>query len=95
MATGNQGFLSSGTALRVPPQNLEAAQSILGGLMLSQDAFDLIADKIDETDFYSPANQKIYASIRDLQTKGKPVDLVTVTDQLQTRGEFDSAGGYI
>lgn len=97
MATGNQGYqpASTSSSIRIPPQNLEAEQSILGGLMLSQDAFDLIADKIDATDFYSPAHQKIYTSIRDLHTKGKPVDLVTVTDQLQTRNEFDSVGGYV
>lgn len=93
MAAG-QNF-SSQQGVRVPPQHLEAEQSILGGLMLSQDAFDLIADKIDALDFYSPAHQKIFSAIRDLQTKGKPVDLVTVTDQLQTRSEFDAVGGYV
>lgn len=93
MAAG-QNF-SQPSGVKVPPQNLEAEQSVLGGLMLSQDAFDLIADKIDTADFYSPANQKIFSAIRDLQTKGKPVDLVTVTDQLQTRNDFDAVGGYL
>jgi replicative DNA helicase len=87
--------ISQASGVRIPPQNTEAEQSVLGGLMLSQDSFDLIADKIDATDFYSPAHQKIFTAIRDLQTKGKPVDLVTVTDQLQSRNEFDVAGGYV
>ncbi len=87
--------ISQASGVRIPPQNTEAEQSVLGGLMLSQDSFDLIADKIDASDFYSPAHQKIFSAIRDLQTKGKPVDLVTVTDQLQSRNEFDGAGGYV
>ena len=95
MAAGSQNSYSQHSGARVPPQNLEAEQSLLGGLMLSQDAFDLVADKVEPEDFYSPAHQKIYVAVRELHTKGKPVDLVTVTDQLQTRNEFDSIGGYV
>lgn len=92
MAVGNS-YQSAG--VRVPPQSLEAEMSILGGLMLNHDAFDLVADQIDVLDFYSPAHQKIYQAVKDLHTKGKPVDLVTVTDQLQSKNEFDSVGGYV
>ncbi|MFN8790210.1 MAG: replicative DNA helicase [Bdellovibrionales bacterium] len=95
MAFGNFGSNQSSSGVRVPPQNLEAEQSILGGLMLNPEAFDLIADRIDAEDFYSPGHQKIYSAIRDLHSKGKPVDLVTVTDQLQTRNEFEAVGGYV
>jgi replicative DNA helicase len=83
------------SGVKVPPQSLEAEMSILGGLMLNQDSFDLVADQIDTLDFYSPAHQKIYQAIKDLHAKGKPVDLVTVTDQLQVKNEFDAAGGFI
>ncbi len=95
MAFGSQNPPFGGSSIRVPPQNLEAEQSILGGLMLNPEAFDLISDRIEPEDFYGPAHQKIYIAIRDLQSKGKPIDLVTVTDQLQVRNEFDSVGGYI
>ena len=69
--------------------------SILGGLMLNHDSFDTVADQIDVMDFYSPAHQKIYSAVKDLHAKGKPVDLVTVTDQLQIKNEFDSVGGFV
>jgi replicative DNA helicase len=92
MAVGNN-YSSSG--VRVPPQSLEAEMSILGGLMLNHDSFDTVADQIDVMDFYSPAHQKIYSAVKELHSKGKPVDLVTVTDQLQVRNEFDSVGGFV
>ncbi|MES3037409.1 MAG: replicative DNA helicase, partial [Bdellovibrionota bacterium] len=79
---------------RVPPQNLEAEQSILGGLMLEASAFDQVVDVLDIDDFYSPAHQKIFSTIKELHNRSKPVDLVTVTDWLQTRNEFDSIGGF-
>lgn len=82
-------------ATRLPPQNLEAELSVLGGLMLEKEAYDQIADLIEPEDFYSPAHQKIFSAIRDLQSKNKPVDLVTVTDCLQSRQEFDSIGGFV
>jgi replicative DNA helicase len=81
-------------AARVPPQSLEAEQSILGGLMLEKEAFDQVADIIEPNDFYSPANQKIYSVIHELHSKNKPIDLVTVTDILQSKQEFDQIGGY-
>lgn len=80
---------------RVPPQNLDAEQSILGGLLLEKEAFDQIADLLEPEDFYSPANQKVYQVIRELHSKNKPIDLVTTTDALQSRQEFDSVGGYV
>lgn len=82
-------------AARVPPQNMEAEQSILGGLMLEAEAFDQVADIIDVDDFYGPSHQKIYATIKDLVNRSKPIDIVTVTDLLQSRGEFDSIGGFV
>lgn len=80
---------------RLPPQNLEAEQSILGGLLLEREAFDQVADVLEPDDFYSPANQKIYQAIRDLHAKNRPIDLVTATDILQSRQEFDAIGGYV
>lgn len=81
--------------MRLPPQNLEAEQSILGGLMLERESFDQVGDLISVEDFYSPANQKIYQAILDLNSKSRPIDLVTVTDALRSRNEFDAVGGYV
>ena len=78
---------------RVPPQNLEAEKSILGGLMLECEAWDEVSDIIRPDDFYSPANKKIYDVISYLASKGRPSDLITVSEILVTRNELDTVGG--
>lgn len=79
---------------RIPPQNLEAESAIIGGLLLEQNAFDQVADLIDTDDFYSPAHQKLYSSIKELHAKNQPVDLITVTNLLQAKNELSPTGGY-
>lgn len=78
---------------RIPPQNLEAEQSILGGLMLDREALDQIGDVVEISDFYKPAHQKIYEAIKELHTKNQPIDIITVTNILQSRGELEGTGG--
>lgn len=78
---------------RIPPQHLEAEQSIIGGLMLDHEAFDQVADLIDTADFYKPANQKIYQAIKELHSKSQPIDIITVTNLLQSRDELENSGG--
>ncbi len=78
---------------KLPPQNLEAEFSVLGGLMLEREAFDQVSDLIDQNDFYKPAHQTIYATISELHTKAEPIDLVTVTNSLQTKNQLDVIGG--
>jgi len=78
---------------KIPPQNLEAEQSILGGLMLEQEAWDEISDILYEEDFYKPIHRKIFASIRELNKKGQPTDLVTVSNYLMETKELDLIGG--
>jgi len=80
-------------AARVPPQNLEAEQSILGSLMLDKDAWDQVADHLSAIDFYKPQNQRIFSAIEALNAKSQPVDLITVSNHLQSNGEMDAAGG--
>ena len=79
-------------AARVPPQNLEAEQSILGGLMLDKEAWDQVADILSSSDFYKPQHQKIYSTIAELSQKNLPIDLITVSNHLQTKGEMESVG---
>lgn len=78
---------------RIPPQNLEAEQSILGGLMLDREALDQVGDMLLAEDFYKPAHQKIYNAIKDLHSKGQPIDIITVTNVLQSEGSMEMVGG--
>lgn len=61
--------------------------------MLDHEAFDQVADLIDVDDFYKPAHQKIYHTIRDLHSRSQPIDIITVTNLLQSRNELESSGG--
>lgn len=78
---------------RVPPQNIDAEKSILGGLMLEQDAFDEVSELLVEDDFYKPAHRKIFAAIRELHRREMPSDLVTASNLLMEKGELESLGG--
>lgn len=78
---------------RIPPQNIDAEKSILGGLMLEQEAWDDVSESLVEDDFYKPAHRKIYNAIRELHKREMPSDLVTVSNLLMERGELESLGG--
>ena len=77
----------------LPPQNIEAEQSILGGLLLEASAFDQVADLLQEDDFYKPAHQIVYRSIKELHAKSERPDLLTISNLLETKRELDSIGG--
>lgn len=78
---------------KLPPQNIEAEFSVLGGLMLEREAYDQISDLISAVDFYKPAHQIIYRAITELHHKTQPIDLVTVSNLLQVKNELDTVGG--
>ncbi|KYG60795.1 replicative DNA helicase [Bdellovibrio bacteriovorus] len=78
---------------RIPPQNIEAEQSILGGLMLDREALDQVGDILVAEDFYKPSHQKIFNAIKELHSKNQPVDIITVTNILQGEGSMEMAGG--
>ena len=80
-------------AARIPPQNLEAEQSILGALMLDPDAWDQVCDLLSDSDFYKQSHQILYRAVKELQGKNQPVDLITVNNLLQGSGELQGAGG--
>jgi replicative DNA helicase len=79
--------------LRIPPHSIEAEQSVLGGLLLDNAAFDKIADLVGEGDFYRDEHKRIYRQIRKLLERGKPVDVVTVAESLDVAGESGDTGG--
>jgi len=77
----------------VPPQNLEAEESVLGAMMLSPGAIGAVSEVLDAGDFYRESHAKIYRSALALYAKGEPVDAITLVDQLEERGELDDVGG--
>ncbi|MFG1709354.1 replicative DNA helicase [Nonomuraea sp. M3C6] len=78
---------------RTPPNNIEAEQSVLGGMLLSKDAIADVVEILRSDDFYRPAHQMVYDVVTDLYGRGEPADAVTVFDELQKRGEMARVGG--
>jgi replicative DNA helicase len=78
---------------RTPPQDLDAEQSVLGGMMISKDAIADVVEEIRGSDFYRPAHEAIYDAVLDLYGRGEPADAVTVADELTKRGEIGRVGG--
>src|SRR5215218_6163269 len=70
---------------RTPPQDIEAEQSVLGGMLLSKDAIADVVEVLRGNDFYRPAHQLVYDAILDLYGRGEPADAVTVADELTKR----------
>ena len=101
MATAPQPVSPSGdrpidpqvVSLRVPPHSLEAEQSVLGGLLLDNEAFDRIADAVSVEDFYRDDHRRIYRHIAKLISDGKPADVVTVNESIEASEDQDKAGG--
>ncbi len=79
--------------MKVPPQNLEAEQSVLGGIMLDPNAMDRVIDLINENDFYKTTHRKIYSAALALKQKNQPIDLITITSFLRDSGDLDGVGG--
>lgn len=80
-------------AIRIPPHNLDAEMSVLGGLMVDSFAFNEIAGLIHEEDFYKNAHRRIFVAIQDLATRAQPVDIITVSNLLNDRRELEAIGG--
>ncbi len=79
--------------LKLPPHSLEAEQSVLGGLMLDNEAADKIGDVVTAEDFYSDAHRLVYRHIVQLIADGKPADVVTVSEALASTQKLDYVGG--
>ena len=79
--------------LRLPPHSVEAEQSLLGGLMLDQRAWDQIADVVAADDLYRADHRLIFAAIAALVERNQPPDAVTVSEHLQRLGQLEAAGG--
>ncbi|WP_200958976.1 replicative DNA helicase [Terrabacter sp. Root85] len=78
---------------RLPPQDVGAEQSVLGGMLLSKDAIADCVEQLKGTDFYRPAHELIYDAVLDLYGRGEPADAITVSDELTKRGDLGRVGG--
>jgi replicative DNA helicase len=80
-------------ALKLPPHSLEAEQSVLGGLLLDNDAADRVGDVVSSADFYSDAHRVIYDHVTRLIADGRPADVVTLAESLGSSQKLDYVGG--
>ena len=80
-------------AQRLPPQNLEAETSVLGAVLLENEALNRVLEILKEDDFYRNAHRRIFSAILHLYEHSEPVDLITLSEVLKTRGELDDVGG--
>lgn len=78
---------------RIPPHNVEAEQSILGAMILDKDAIITATEIVKTEDFYKEAHKEIYDAVLDLYNKDEPVDLITLSDELTSRGTLEALGG--
>jgi replicative DNA helicase len=80
-------------SLKVPPSSIQAEQSVLGALMLDNQTWDSIADKVSEVDFYRRDHRLIFKTIEQLAEKQIPFDVITISEALEVLGELSDAGG--
>jgi replicative DNA helicase len=85
----------SATTAPVPPQNLEAEESVLGAMMLSPGAIGAVSEVLSAGDFYRQSHGTVYKAGLALYAKGEPVDAITLADELEERGELEDIGGRI
>jgi replicative DNA helicase len=79
--------------IKMQPHSIEAEQSLIGGLMLSADGWDAVAEAVSANDFYRPDHRIIFRQLARLAEGGEPIDPVTVADKLEVLGELEAAGG--
>ncbi len=80
-------------ASRLPPHNVEAEQSVLGGILIDNQTFHKVIDMLSPDDFYRPANGKIFAAMCELASKSQPMDAVTLPAMMKQLGTYEEIGG--
>lgn len=80
-------------SLKIPPNSIQAEQSVLGGLMLDNITWDSVSDKIVESDFYRRDHQLIFRTITKLAENQTPFDVITISEALEAIGELETIGG--
>ena len=77
----------------VPPQNLEAEESVLGAMLLSETAIGSVTEILDASDFYRGSHATVYLACLELWKKGEPVDAITLVNELEEQGALETVGG--
>lgn len=80
--------------LKMPPHSFEAEQSVLGGLLLDNNAWDRVAEKVSDTDFYSRPHRLVFQAMQRLSQSGNPIDLITVQEELERHEALETVGGF-
>jgi replicative DNA helicase len=80
-------------SLKMPPHSIEAEQSLLGGLMLVNEAWDTVAERVTEADFYRQDHRLIFQVMSDLIAESQPLDVITISERLAGMGQLDTPGG--
>lgn len=83
----------SGMMERVPPQNIEAEQSVLGSMLIDRDAIVASAELLKPSDFYREGHQKVFAAMVALAERSEPVDLITLAEELSQQNQLEAIGG--
>ena len=86
---------SQTSSLRVPPHSIEAEQAVIGGLLLDNRAWENIADKLVEEDFYRFDHKLLFSAIRELESRNEPFDAVTLSQCLERNDQLEQAGGLL
>ncbi|VFP78361.1 Replicative DNA helicase [Buchnera aphidicola (Cinara cuneomaculata)] len=87
-------LINNKKSFKIPPHSLEAEQSVLGGLMLDNQQWDIVSEYIVTEDFYSRQHQIIFCEMKYLIEKGSPIDLITLSESLEQKGELNNVGRF-
>ena len=79
--------------LKLPPHNIEAERSVLGGLMLDDNAWDSVSERVSAEDFYRADHRTIFRCMADLVERNQPLDIITISESLEAVGELENVGG--
>src|SRR4051812_38717206 len=80
---------------RIPPQNMEAEQAVLGSMLIERAALEKAAEILKPEDFYRDVHRHIFEAMLALAARDEPADLITLQDELTSRGQFEAAGGFL
>ncbi|HGS5282275.1 TPA: replicative DNA helicase [Vibrio parahaemolyticus] len=81
-------------AIKVPPHSLEAEQSVIGGLLLDNERWDTVAERVVASDFYSRPHRLIFEGVKTILESGKPLDLITLSEHLERHEQLEDVGGF-